>query len=61
MGPPIKPFRLVTRRGIPPADSDFVFKIMKLDPRDRPIAEQLLEDEWFSEKSEDTRGLDTRM
>ncbi|KAL2149758.1 hypothetical protein VTH82DRAFT_8410 [Thermothelomyces myriococcoides] len=29
--------------------------IMKLDPRDRPTAEQLLADEWFTEESEDTR------
>lgn len=55
MGPPTKPFNLVTRREIPPADRDFVLKIMKLDPGDRPTAEQLLEDEWFTEESEDTR------
>jgi hypothetical protein len=29
---------------------------MKLDPRERPTAEQLLKDEWFTEESEDTRG-----
>lgn len=28
-------------------DRDFILKIMKLDPRDRPSAEELLEDEWF--------------
>jgi serine/threonine protein kinase len=56
MGPPTKPFHLVTRREIPPADRDFVLKIMKLDPRDRPTAEQLLADEWFAEESEDTRA-----
>ncbi|RMZ78548.1 hypothetical protein DV737_g3824, partial [Chaetothyriales sp. CBS 132003] len=56
MGPPTKPFYLVTGREIPPADRDFVLKIMKLDPRDRPTAEQLLEDEWFDEESEDTRA-----
>ncbi|KAG4444420.1 hypothetical protein IFR05_000011 [Cadophora sp. M221] len=55
MAPPSKPFRQVTRREIPPADRDFILKIMKLDYRDRPTANQLLEDEWFSEKSEDTR------
>ncbi|GJC94486.1 serine/threonine protein kinase [Colletotrichum higginsianum] len=55
MGPPTKPFARVTRREIPPADRDFILKIMKLDYRDRPTAEQLLEDEWFSESSEDTR------
>lgn len=36
MGPPTKPCRQVTRREIPPADRDFVLKIMKLDYRDRP-------------------------
>ncbi|KAJ9134199.1 Kinase-like protein [Coniochaeta hoffmannii] len=40
---------------IPPADKAFILKIMKLDPRDRPTADQLLEDEWFTEESEDTR------
>ncbi|KAI1881863.1 hypothetical protein JX265_000689 [Neoarthrinium moseri] len=54
-GPPAKPYHLVTRREIPPADKDFVLKIMKLDPRDRPTAEQLLSDPWFTEESEDTR------
>lgn len=56
LGPPTKPFRLVTRCEIPPADRDFILKIMKLDPRDRPTADMLLEDEWFSEMSEDTRA-----
>ncbi|KAK4108298.1 kinase-like protein [Canariomyces notabilis] len=54
-GPPEKPFRLVTKREIPPADNVFIRNIMKLDPRDRPTAEQLLQDEWFTEESEDTR------
>ncbi|KAH9211851.1 serine/threonine protein kinase [Leptodontidium sp. 2 PMI_412] len=36
MGPPTKPCRQVTRREIPPADRDFILKIMKLDYRDRP-------------------------
>jgi len=54
-GPPAKPFQLVTKREIPAADNKFILKIMKLDPRDRPTAEQLLSDEWFTEESEDTR------
>jgi hypothetical protein len=29
------------------ADKSFIMKIMKMDPRDRPRAEALLEDEWF--------------
>ncbi|KAK4445342.1 Serine/threonine protein kinase [Podospora aff. communis PSN243] len=56
MGPPTKPFHLVTRREIPLADRDFILKIMKLDPRDRPTADALLQDEWFAEASEDTRA-----
>ena len=28
-------------------DRDFVMKMMKLDPRDRPTAKELLQDEWF--------------
>ncbi|KAI0164014.1 kinase-like protein [Xylariaceae sp. FL1272] len=54
--PPRKPFSRVTEKEIPPADRDFLLKIMKLDPRDRPTAEQLLADEWFTEESEDTRS-----
>ena len=28
-------------------DSDFICKIMKLDPKDRPSAKGLLQDTWF--------------
>ena len=28
-------------------DKDFLLGIMKLDPRDRPTAKELLQDEWF--------------
>jgi hypothetical protein len=45
----------MTRREIPPADRDFILNIMKLDPKHRPTADKLLEDEWFGEASEDTR------
>jgi hypothetical protein len=55
IGPPEKPFTFVTKRESPPADKTFILKIVKLDPGDRPTAEQLLEDEWFMEVSEDTR------
>ncbi|KAI1268129.1 kinase-like protein [Xylariaceae sp. FL1019] len=54
--PPQKPFELATAKEVPPADMRFILKIMKLDPRDRPTAEQLLADEWFTEESEDTRS-----
>ncbi|RMZ78660.1 hypothetical protein DV738_g3783, partial [Chaetothyriales sp. CBS 135597] len=53
--PPTKPFARVTTREIPLADNKFILKVMKLDPRDRPTAEELLADEWFTEQSEDTR------
>ncbi|KAK3298939.1 kinase-like domain-containing protein [Chaetomium fimeti] len=53
--PPAKPFTRVTTRQIPLADKEFLLKIMKLDPRDRPTAGELLADEWFTEESQDTR------
>lgn len=56
MGPPEKPFKRITTKEIPPADKVLLLKIMKLDPRDRPTAEALLEDEWFNETSDDTRA-----
>ncbi|KAL3712838.1 hypothetical protein TMatcc_001540 [Talaromyces marneffei ATCC 18224] len=38
------------------ADKQFVLKMMKLDPRDRPTARELLKDQWFTESSERTVG-----
>ncbi|KAM7214579.1 kinase-like protein [Rhypophila decipiens] len=55
-GPPEKPFHRAAPKEVPPADLAFILKIMKLDPRDRPTAEELLADEWFTEESEDTRA-----
>lgn len=55
-GMPEKPFHRVSPREVPPADKEFLLKIMKLDPRDRPTAEELLADPWFTEESPDTRG-----
>ncbi|OAA67105.1 Protein kinase-like domain protein [Niveomyces insectorum RCEF 264] len=52
---PTKPFTQITPREVPGADKQFLLKIMKLDPRDRPTAGQLLQDEWFTETSPDTR------
>lgn len=37
-------------------DKAFILKIMKLDPRDRPIVRELLQDEWFTERLERTVG-----
>jgi hypothetical protein len=33
------------------ADKVFILKIMKLDPRDRPKVDVLLEDKWFQHRS----------
>lgn len=54
-GPPERPFSRISPMEVSPADKKFISKIMKLDPRDRPTAQQLLDDEWFTEESEDTR------
>lgn len=43
----LKPFQYITEREISKKDKAFVLKIMKLDPRDRPTAKELLQDEWF--------------
>ncbi len=42
-----KPFARVSERELAKADKEFILKIMKLDPRDRPTAKQLLQDMWF--------------
>jgi serine/threonine protein kinase len=43
----LKPFSLASQREISKEDKEFILKIMKLDPRDRPTAKELLADEWF--------------
>lgn len=43
----MKPFEYVADREITKEDKAFILKIMKLDPRDRPTAKELLQDEWF--------------
>jgi hypothetical protein len=44
-----RPFKYFTAGGrIAPADVEFVYRIMKLDPWQRLTAEQLLNDRWFS-------------
>lgn len=43
-----KPFFRTSSREISAEDRDFIVRIMKIDPRDRPTAQQLLEDDWFS-------------
>jgi serine/threonine protein kinase len=42
-----KIFRQITRNEISKEDRALILKIMKLDPRDRPSARELPEDNWF--------------
>ncbi len=44
-----KPFHLSEDNELSKKDRVFICKIMKLDPRDRPTAKELLQDEWFRE------------
>jgi serine/threonine protein kinase len=43
----MKLFEYVTDQEIIKEDKAFILKTMKLDPRDRPTAKELLQDEWF--------------
>ncbi|KAF2277919.1 putative serine/threonine protein kinase [Westerdykella ornata] len=43
------PFILVEDEEVTTEDKVFLCKLMKLDPRDRPSAKELLEDEWLRE------------
>lgn len=45
-----KPFYLSADKERSTEDRIFICKIMKLDPRDRPTAKELLEDEWFRQE-----------
>ncbi|KAH9907389.1 serine/threonine protein kinase [Xylariomycetidae sp. FL2044] len=51
-----KPLERWSTKEIPPADNAFIRRVLKLDPRDRPTVEEILQDEWFTEESEDTRA-----
>ncbi|KAK5000642.1 hypothetical protein LTR66_000554 [Elasticomyces elasticus] len=42
------PFALASEQEISREDRAFICKVMKLDPRDRPSAKELLQDEWFA-------------
>ena len=44
-----KPFLIIKDKELTEGDRTFLLKIMKLDPRDRPTAKQLLQDSWFHE------------
>ncbi|MCJ1250603.1 hypothetical protein MMC30_007831 [Trapelia coarctata] len=43
----MKPFSCAGEREILREDKNFVLNMMKMDPRDRPTAKELLEDVWF--------------
>ncbi|KAJ1706293.1 hypothetical protein NYO67_11566 [Aspergillus flavus] len=43
----LRPFSLASQNEISKHDNEFILKILKLDPRDRPTAKDLLEDELF--------------
>ncbi len=43
-----RPFKLIEDDCLTEDDREFLLKVMKLDPRDRPTARQLLQDKWFS-------------
>jgi len=45
----MQPFHQVSSKEISEADKAFVLRVLKLDPRDRPTAKDLLEDVWFRE------------
>ena len=47
----MKPFEYVTDREVTKEDKAFILKLMKLDPKDRPTAKELLQDEWFQLES----------
>ena len=43
----MSPFALTDPIEVSDADKTFLLRIMKLDPRDRPTAKELLHDKWF--------------
>ncbi len=42
------PFSMSEDDELAQPDRDFIAKMMKLDPRDRPTARELLQDAWFN-------------
>jgi serine/threonine protein kinase len=45
-----KPFHLLVDKELSEEHRTFMFRIMKFDPRDRPTAQEHLQDEWFNQK-----------
>lgn len=48
-----KLFCLTGEKEISKEDRDFLGRVMNLDPRDRPMARELLGDEWFKDLGDD--------
>ncbi|KFY05428.1 hypothetical protein V491_09138, partial [Pseudogymnoascus sp. VKM F-3775] len=48
-----KPFYLAGEKEILKEDREFLGRVMKLDPRDRPTARELLGDKWFEDPGDD--------
>ena len=48
-----KPFYLIREKEISREDRTFLGRMMRLDPRDRPTARELLRDEWFEDEGDD--------
>ena len=44
----IRPFALAREKCLTEDDKEFLLKVMKFDPRDRPTAGELLGDKWFA-------------
>jgi hypothetical protein len=40
-------FHRTTEKEVCKEDKEFIYKIMKMDWRDRPTAKELLKDKWF--------------
>ena len=43
-----KPFSMAEDAELTVEDRNFICKIMKMDPRERPTAKELLDDQWFN-------------
>lgn len=54
-----KPFHKASSTEISNQDRDFICKMMKLDPRDRPTVLELLQDEWFADLGTDGESIPT--
>lgn len=42
-----RPFKIIEDDCLTEEDREFLLKVMKWDPRERPTARQLLQDKWF--------------